>query len=116
MHISFSTFATLHKEFLILFLNGFYHNYIDPAFKTYPSRGQWTELRHGWIDDHPVTWCEGTGVNSGQTLICDGDVDREYFDSHHDHYGVDTKYGTGRRIEDITDSMGRKKYYSGPGK
>ena len=35
-------------------------------------------------------------------------MDREYFDSHHDHYGVDTKYGTGRRIEDITDSMGRK--------
>jgi hypothetical protein len=30
--------------------------------------------------------------------------------------GMDTKYGTGRRIEDITDSMGRKKYYSGPGK
>lgn len=93
-----------------------YIDYIDPALKTYPSRGQWTELRHGWIDDHPVTWCEGTGVNSGQTLICDGHVDREYFDSHHDHYGVDTKYGTGRRIEDITDSMGRKKYYSGPGK
>ncbi len=92
------------------------HNYTDPALKTYPSRGQWTELRHGWIDDHPVTWCEGTGVNSGQTLICDGHVDREYFDSHHDHYGMDTKYGTGRRIEDITDSMGRKKYYSGPGK
>jgi len=35
-------------------------------------------------------------------------VDREYFDSHHDHYGMDTKYGTSRRIEDITDSMGRK--------
>ena len=35
-------------------------------------------------------------------------MDREYFDSHHDHYGMDTKYGTGRRIEDITDSMGRK--------
>ena len=25
--IRFSTFATLHKEFLILFLSGFYHSY-----------------------------------------------------------------------------------------
>lgn len=73
-------------------------------------------LRHGWIDGHEVTWCEGTGVNAGQTLICDGHVDRAYFDSHHDHYGPDAKYGSGKRIEEITDSLGRKKYYSGPGK
>jgi len=77
---------------------------------------QWGELRHGWIGDYSVTWCEGTGVNAGQTLICDGHVDREYFDAHHDHYGPDSKYKSGGRIEDITDSMGRKKYYSGPGK
>lgn len=74
------------------------------------------ELRHGWINDHAVTWCEGVGTNVGQTLICDGHVDRVYFDSHHDHYGPDTKYRSGNRIEDITDLMGRKKYYSGPGK
>ena len=27
LRIRFSTYATLHKEFLTLFLNGFYHNY-----------------------------------------------------------------------------------------
>lgn len=88
----------------------------DDPLKSYPGRGQWGELRHGWIDDHAVTWCEGVGANVGQTLICDGHVDRVYFDSHHDHYGPDAKYRSGNRIEDITDLMGRKKYYSGPGK
>jgi cell division protein FtsB len=91
-------------------------NYTDDPTKFYPGKGQWGELRHGWIKDHAVTWCEGTGVNSGQTLICDGHVTREYFDSRHDHYGPDSKYKSGDRIEDITDSMGRKKHYSGPGK
>jgi hypothetical protein len=93
-----------------------HQNYADDPLKTYPGKGQWGELRHGWIDDHAVTWCEGFGVNAGQTLICDGHVDRTYFDSHHDHYGPNTKYRSGGRIEDITDSLGRKKYYSGPGK
>lgn len=93
-----------------------HQNFTDDPLRSYPSRGQWSELRHGWIDNHAVTWCEGSGANAGQTLICDGHVDREYFDSHHDHYGPDTKYESGGRIEDITDSMGRKKYYSGPGK
>ena len=93
-----------------------HQNYTDDPAKTYPGKGQWGELHHGWIENRAVTWCEGTGVNSGQTLICDGHVNREYFDSHHDHYGPDSKYKSGGRIEDITDSMGRKKYYSGPGK
>ncbi len=92
-----------------------HRNFTDDPAKSYAGRGQWGDLRHGWIDDHAVTWCEGTGVNVGQTLICDGHVGREYFDSHHDHYGPDTKYKSGSRIEDITDSMGRKKHYSGPG-
>lgn len=91
-------------------------NYVGDPADSFPGKGQWTDLRFGWIEDHAVTWCEGTGVNAGQTLICDGHVTREYFDACHDHYGPDTKYKSGRRIEDVTESMGRKKYYSGPGK
>ena len=93
-----------------------HQNFTDDPAKSYPGKGQWGELRHGWIDNHAVTWCEGLGVNAGQTLICDGHVNREYFDAHHDHYGPDTKYKTGDRIEDITDAMKRPKYYSGPSK
>jgi chromosome segregation ATPase len=89
----------------------------DPILASYPSSGNWSELRHGWIDDHPVSWREGIGPNAGQTLICDGHVDSDYFDKHHrhDHYGPNVKYKSGGRIEDITDALGRKKYYSGPG-
>ena len=89
----------------------------DPALESYPSsHKQWTRVRHGWIDDRPVTWCEGTGTNAGQVLICDGHVDRAYFDEYHDHYGPNTKYKNGGRIEDVVDALGRQKYYSGPGK
>lgn len=88
----------------------------DPALVSYPGVRQWGPIRHGWIDGCPVTWCEGTGINAGQTLICDGHVDRDEFDRHHDHYGPNVKYKNGGRIEDITDALGRKKYYSGPGK
>ena len=88
----------------------------DPALVSYPGVRQWGPIRHGWIDGCPVTWCEGTGINAGQTLICDGHVDRDEFDKHHDHYGPNVKYKNGGRIEDITDALGRKKYYGGPGK
>lgn len=88
----------------------------DSALASYSSRGQWSDIRHGWIDGHRVTWNEGFGVNAEQTLICDGWVDKEEFNKHHDHYGPDNKYKSGKRIEDITDELGRKKYYSGPGK
>lgn len=88
----------------------------DPALVSYPGVRQWGPIRHGWIDGCPVTWCEGTGINAGQTLICDGHVDRDEFDKHHDHYGLNVKYKNGGRIEDITDALGRKKYYGGPGK
>lgn len=88
----------------------------DPALTSYSGRGQWSDIRHGWLDNRKVTWSEGTGINAGQTLICDGWVDKDEFDKHHDHYGPDVKYKSGRRIEDITDSLGREKYYSGPDK
>ena len=92
-------------------------NYIDdPALVGYKANGQWSDIRHGWVGDKKVTWSEGVGANTGQTLISDGWLTKDDFDKHHDHYGVDVKYGTGKRIEDITDSIGRKKYYSGPGK
>ena len=92
-------------------------NYIDdPALVGYKANGQWSDIRHGWVGDKKVTWSEGTGTNVGQTLITDGWLTKDDFDKRHDHYGVDTKYGTGKRIEDVTDSIGRKKYYSGPGK
>ena len=92
-------------------------NYVDdPALVKYKANGQWSDIRHGWVDDKKVTWSEGTGTNVGQTLITDGWLTKDDFDKRHDHYGVDTKYGTGKRIEDVTDSIGRKKYYSGPGK
>lgn len=92
-------------------------NYVDdPALVRYKASGQWSDVRHGWVDDKKVTWSEGTGINVGQTLITDGWLTKDDFDKRHDHYGVDTKYGTGKRIEDVTDSIGRKKYYSGPGK
>jgi len=92
-------------------------NYVDdPALVKYKASGQWSDVRHGWVDDKKVTWSEGTGTNVGQTLITDGWLTKDDFDKRHDHYGVDTKYGTGKRIEDVTDSIGRKKYYSGPGK
>lgn len=92
-------------------------NYVDdPALVKYKASGQWSDIRHGWVDDKKVTWSEGTGTNVGQTLITDGWLTKDDFDKRHDHYGVDTKYGTGKRIEDVTDSIGRKKYYSGPGK
>ena len=93
-----------------------HQNYTDDkALSLYPSRGQWSNIHHGWLEDHKITWCEGTGVNAGQTLICDGWVDTDEFNRHHDHYGPDSKYASGKRIEDITDSLGRKKFYSGPG-
>ena len=88
----------------------------DPVLTSYSGRGQWSDIRHGWLGDHKVTWSEGVGVNAGQTLIRDGWVDKEEFDKHHDHYGPDNKYKSGKRIEDITDSLGREKYYSGPSK
>ena len=88
----------------------------DPALSSFSGRGQWSEIRHGWIDGHKVTWSEGFGVNAGQTLIRDGWVDKDTFNKSHDHYGPDSKYKSGKRIEDITDSLGRKKHYSGPGK
>ena len=94
-----------------------HQNYTDdPTLSSYPAKGQWPDIRHGWIDDHKVTWSEGIGVNAGQTLIRSGWVDKAEFDAHHDHYGPDVKYGSGKRIEDVTDSLGRKKYYFGPGK
>lgn len=88
----------------------------DPVLTSYSGRGQWSDIRHGWLGDHKVTWSEGVGMNAGQTLIRDGWVDKEEFDEHHDHYGPDNKYKSGKRIEDITDSLGREKYYSGPSK
>ncbi|MBR2741877.1 DUF1771 domain-containing protein [Candidatus Saccharibacteria bacterium] len=88
----------------------------DPALTSYSGKGQWSEIRHGWLGNHKVTWSEGIGVNAGQTLIRDDWVDKDEFDKHHDHYGPDSKYKSGKRIEDITDSLGREKYYSGPSK
>lgn len=90
----------------------------DPALESFPSsHKQWTHVRHGWIDDHPVTWCEGTGTNAGQVLICDGHVDQEYFDGFHNHYGPNAFPIHGDRIEDVLDALRRgRKYYSGPGK
>lgn len=90
----------------------------DPALESYPStHKQWTRVRHGWIDDRPVTWCEGTGTNAGQVLICDGHVDQEYFDGFHNHYGPNALPIHGDRIEDVLDALRRgRKYYSGPGK
>ena len=55
-----------------------HQNYIDdPSLVTYSSRGQWSDIRHGWIEGHKVTWSEGMGVNAGQTLIRDGWVVRK---------------------------------------
>ena len=77
----------------------------------------WGPYIYGSIDGNPVTVRQGTGHNTGQTLIADGHVSGKQFHGKngqrgHNHYGPDNRYGSGKRIEDLGGDRGK---YTGPG-
>ncbi|MBR2837107.1 putative nuclear RNA export factor SDE5 [Candidatus Saccharibacteria bacterium] len=80
------------------------------------KNGGWGPYIRGTIEGHEVTLRQGTGEYEGHTLIADGFVSGKQFSNkkqkYHNHYGPDTKYGTGRRVEDIDGDRGA---YTGPG-
>lgn len=77
--------------------------------------GNWWsgDPEHGIIgDDHEVSFKVGSGDREGHTLISDGFLDKDEFQAHHDHYGPNTDYPGGGRVEDIRPYTGS---YTGPG-
>lgn len=81
------------------------------------SRGGWTQIQRGTIDGHEVTFRQGIGVNSGQTLISDGHISGKQFDRHHSHYGDNDKSRYPDEPDRIEDSSRHKNddAYTGPG-
>ncbi len=110
------------------------HTVLDPFGKKTYARGafeehghqnftneetRWDGPHHGVIlgNDHDfeVTFSQGMGKKSGQTVIADGHLSEREFHrrQNHNHYGPDTKYGDGsERIEDKGGDRGK---YHGPG-
>lgn len=53
-----------------------------------PEEDGWTERQTGTLEDGKViTFREGTGIKTGQTLVGGGQLSAKGLDENHDHYG-----------------------------
>ena len=81
------------------------------------EKTRWDGPHHGVIlgkdRDYDVTFSQGMGKKSGQTVIADGHLSKREFHQSHNHYGPDVKYGDGS--ERIENKGGDRGYYTGPG-
>ena len=67
--------------------------------------------------DYEVTFSQGTGRNSGQTVIADGHLSKRQFHTKHNHYGKNDKNRFPNEPDFIEDSSAHKNddFYHGPG-
>ena len=91
--------------------------FAEHGSQNYTEKTGWTKPEHGTIDGHPVTFKQGLGRNSGQTLIADGFITDKQLHKGHNHYGDNDKSRYPNEPDRIEDSKKHKNdhYYTGPG-